>query len=94
MALPVVSARVIVYSIIQPYTPTDDNRWCPGGYRVCVFVCVCVYVCVCVCVHLCVCVCVGVCLEITKAWPGRCNQIEARPGVFKSMLQVCVCVCV
>ena len=42
---------------------------------------------------MCVCVCVCVCLEITKAWPGRCNQIEARPGVFKSMLQVCVCVC-
>ena len=21
------------YSIIKLYTPTDDNKWCPGGYR-------------------------------------------------------------
>ena len=21
------------YSIISLHTPTDDNKWCPGGYR-------------------------------------------------------------
>ena len=27
------SPDILGYSIIQLYTPTDDNEWCPGGYR-------------------------------------------------------------